>query len=78
MKQKTNQLVVTFHTTDAAMALEKRCREEHLPGRLFPVPRSLTADCGIAWRCEPALEQMLLELIGGCGIEVSGICVLEL
>ena len=78
MKQKTKQLVVTFHTTSAAMELEKRCRENDLPGRLFPVPRSLTADCGIAWRCEPSLEQPLLALIDSYGIEISGMDMLEL
>ena len=78
MRQKRSQLVVSFFTTDAAMALEKHCRQEGLPGRLFPVPRSLTADCGIAWRCETALERELLELIGRYGIEVSGVQRMEL
>ena len=78
MRQKQKQLVVTFHTTSAAMELEKRCQEKGIPGRLFPVPRSLTADCGIAWRCDEQTEQMLRELIETYAIEVSGICTLML
>ena len=52
MRPKTLKLVITFHTTAAAMAMEKLCKEEHVPGRLIPVPRELTADCGMAW-CAP-------------------------
>ena len=52
MRPKTMKLVITFHTTAAAMAMEKLCKEENVPGRLIPVPRELTADCGMAW-CAP-------------------------
>ena len=52
MRPKTLKLVITFHTTAAAMAMEKFCKEENVPGRLIPVPRELTADCGMAW-CAP-------------------------
>ena len=52
MRPKAWKLVVTFHTTAAAMAMEKLCKEEGGPGRLIPVPRELTADCGMAW-CAP-------------------------
>ena len=47
MRPKTLKLVITFHTTAAAMAMEKFCKEENIP-----VPRELTADCGMAW-CAP-------------------------
>ena len=63
MRPKTLKLVITFHTTAAAMAMEKFCKKEHIPGRLIPVPRELTADCGMAWRAgvedKPALEAMV-------------------
>lgn len=52
MRPKTLKLVVTFHTTAAAMAMEALCKAQNLPGRLIPTPRELTADCGMAW-CAP-------------------------
>ena len=52
MRPKTLKLVVTFHTTAAAMAMEAFCKAQNLPGRLIPTPRELTADCGMAW-CAP-------------------------
>ena len=60
MREKKPCVVFTFHTTAGAMAMEKRCRERSLPGRLAPTPRSVTSDCGIAWiaprECRPLLE----------------------
>ena len=43
MRQRTEKCVVTFRTTAGAMAMEAACRAEGLPGRLIPVPRSVTA-----------------------------------
>ena len=52
MREKKLWLVITFHTTAAAIAMEKLCRAKGLPGRLIPVPRELTADCGMSWRAK--------------------------
>ena len=52
MRERIFWLVVTFHTTAAAMAMETLCKAQSVPGRLIPTPRELTADCGMAW-CAP-------------------------
>ena len=49
MRKKELKLVVTFHTTADAMAMEKACKAEEVPGRLIPVPRVISAGCGLAW-----------------------------
>ena len=49
MRKKELKLVVTFHTTADAMAMEKACKENHVPGRIIPVPRSISAGCGLSW-----------------------------
>ena len=63
MRERKTWLVVTFHTTAAAIGMEKLCAARGLAGRLIPVPRALTADCGMAWRAEidrrAALEALL-------------------
>ncbi len=68
MRQKTVKLVITFHTTTAAMAMEAACMEAKLPGRLIPVPREITADCGMAW-CAPLEARKDLEAF----LEIQGI-----
>ena len=60
MRQKQPALVVTFSTTSEAMAAEKYSGERGLPGRLIPVPREITAGCGLAWKAPPEAEEELL------------------
>ncbi len=49
MRPKSQKIVVTFRTTTTAMAMETACMAAGLPGRLIPVPREITAGCGMAW-----------------------------
>ena len=41
--------VVTFHTTTEAFAFEKACTDQGIEGRLSPIPRAISAGCGLAW-----------------------------
>lgn len=50
------KLVITFHTTTEAMTMEQVCKEAGAQGRIIPVPRSITAGCGLAW-CAPEDSQ---------------------
>lgn len=49
MWEKQNRFVITFHTTQEAMAAEQFFKENGFPGRLIPVPRQISAGCGLAW-----------------------------
>ena len=53
MRQKEWKLIITFHTTSDAIAFEKACKETGRSGRMIPVPRELSAGCGLAWRMTP-------------------------
>lgn len=72
MREKKRWLVVTFHTTAAAIGMEKLCAAHGLAGRLIPVPRALTADCGMAWRAEPNERAALEALASDAALEVDG------
>ena len=72
MRPKTMKLVVTFHTTAAAMAMEALCKAQNLSGRLIPAPRELTADCGMSWRAEVQDRAALAALTEAEGLEVDG------
>ena len=54
MRQKEWKLIITFHTTADAIAFEKACKEYGKPGRMIPVPRELSAGCGLAWCVAPS------------------------
>lgn len=69
MRKKELKLVITFHTTADAMAMEKVCKEKNSPGRLIPVPRAISAGCGLAWCAELEKREQLLEVMQMVGIE---------
>ncbi len=50
MREKKHCTVLAFYTTTDAIAMEKKCAEQSIPGRLIPIPRQITAGCGLAWR----------------------------
>lgn len=72
MRQKTKRLVITFHTTTEAMAMEKYCRQSRLSGRLIPVPQQISAGCGMAWCAEPEERAKLQQELAQAGIDVEG------
>ena len=53
MRAKRPYIVLSFHATVEAMAWEKHCTEANISGRLIPLPRELSAGCGLAWRMLP-------------------------
>lgn len=63
MREKQQKFVVTFPTTTGAMAMEKVCREENVPGRLIPVPRAITAGCGMCWAAPAESRNAVEELV---------------
>ena len=73
MRKKEMRLVITFHTTADAMALEKYCRERALPGRLIPVPRTISAGCGMAWCTDEEMEGLFDRLLNEESIASDGI-----
>lgn len=78
MREKKPALVVTFHTTASAMAAERFFLERNLPGRIIPVPREITAGCGLAWKAPPAEEDALRAALDGAGLSWAAMAVLTI
>ena len=73
MRQPKEYFVVTFATTTGAMAMEEACRTQNIPGRLIPVPRSITAGCGMCWAAPPDARQAVEQLVIEKKLDVSGL-----
>ena len=69
MKKKELRLVVTFHTTADAMAMEKACKEYQVPGRIIPVPRAISAGCGLSWCADLGDREQIVDMMRKAGIE---------
>jgi hypothetical protein len=55
-----------------ALAVEKFCGENQLPGRIIPIPREITAGCGLAWKAAPEEQELLVSALDRAGLNYSG------
>ena len=69
MRKKELKLAVTFHTTADAMAMEKACKEQNAPGRIIPVPRAISAGCGLSWCADLSDKERIAEVMQSVGIQ---------
>ena len=69
MRKKELKLVVTFHTTADAMAMEKACKEQNVPGRIIPVPRAISAGWGLSWCADLEDREQIVSMMKETGIE---------
>ena len=73
MREKKEKLVVSFLTTTQAMAAEKYCQSNQIPGRLIPLPSEISAECGIPWCTGREEEERIRQVIQDGGIQATGI-----
>ena len=78
MRQKKPTLVITFATTTQAMAVEKFCLSNNLPGRIIPVPREITAGCGLSWKAAPEDKELLEAELQKSGLGWQEMHVIEI
>ncbi len=77
MLKKSLNLIITFQETTQAIAAERHLGENHLPGRLIPVPREITAGCGLAWKAPPDSGPLLWDALQAAGIPWERTHILE-
>ena len=69
--------IATFFVTHMALRFERECRKEGYDARIIPVPRSLSASCGLACRYPCEAEPKIKELCASRNIEVEAFHHLE-
>ena len=57
MREKNLTVIITFVSTTQAIAMERECKKNKFTGRLIPVPREISASCGLAWKCGEQNEE---------------------
>lgn len=73
MRVKEKKLVLAFATTVAAMKMEQAASAVGFPGRLIPVPREITAGCGLAFCTELAEQSAVAAFLQENQLAVDGI-----
>lgn len=72
-REKSIRVMLTFYTTTDALRMEKAAVAVGIDGRMIPVPRQITAGCGMAWSSPREKRQALVELAEGCDIDLEGV-----
>ena len=72
-RRRRPALVIAFASTAQAMKAEEIFTREGLPGRLIPVPRSITAGCGMGWSAPPSARADLEALVIRERLDVDGL-----
>lgn len=78
MRRRRPFAVITFASTEQALAAEALLHERSLPGRLIPIPTQITAGCGLAWKAEPEQQAALLEALTQSGVGFEKYAMVEL
>ena len=73
MIPKKLRLIVAFHTTHDAIAFEAACAKAGAEGRLIPLPKEISAGCGLAWSAPPENGQEMRDILRMGGIEAARI-----
>ena len=66
------QCIATFDVTTMALMFEKKCRAAGYSVRIVPVPRQISASCGLAcsYPCDKEVE--IVSLCSENRIEIAG------
>lgn len=59
MRKKELRIIVTFHTTTSAMGFESYAHKKEIQGRLIPVPKEITAGCGLSFSAPVSVEDQV-------------------
>ena len=78
MRTKQPALIITFSTTTAAMAAERFCQAQGLPGRIIPMPREITAGCGLVWKAPPETREEILQAWLAAGLDWSAMIEMDM
>jgi hypothetical protein len=65
-------LVIAFDSTTAALAAERELGARGLPGRIIPLPREVSAGCGLSWKIPPSARESVTSALDEAGIPWVG------
>jgi hypothetical protein len=65
--------VILVYAISHALRAEKLLAEVGIRGKLIPVPRHLSSDCGVCLRIDQSAMEIAGELLRNAGLELQGI-----
>lgn len=77
MIRKIPRYLLTFYSTSGAMAVERYCKDNGIAGRLIPVPREISASCGLSWAVPLEQKEEIMVIEDRFADEIEGKWTLE-
>lgn len=73
MRLRELRAILTFPTTTDAMAMERYCIAQAVPGRLIPVPSAISAGCGMCWSAPVNAATLIATAAEAAGVRTEGL-----
>lgn len=70
-------LYISFYTTAEAIATERAAKKYQVSGKLVPIPRRLSAGCGMAFRTDVENYHILESILASEDIEYEEFRILN-
>ena len=77
MIRKIPRYLLTFYSMSGAMAVERYCKDNGIAGRLIPVPREISASCGLSWAVPLEQKEEITVIEDRFADEIEGKWTLE-
>ena len=71
MIKKKLCIVISFNKTVDAMAVEEYCLKNNVSGRLIPLPKEISAGCGLAWKCDVSQVDEMKNIFSELKIDID-------
>ena len=78
MIAKKLKAVFSFAKTSDAMKMDKINNENKLPGKMIPVPREISAGCGIAYSIDASIKENAISLANENNVNIESIHEIEM
>lgn len=73
MLKKQLSLIISFNRTTDAMAFEDYALKNSISGRLIPLPKEISAGCGLSWKCNISDKDIILKALDDINIKYDKI-----
>lgn len=72
-RHSSSYYVITFPSVHHAMAFEDMVKDSPMKFQLIPVPRQISASCGVAAKVQHITKEELLQLLREYNLSFSGV-----
>ena len=73
MENNSENIVIAFPNETFVFCLEKALAKQNIKSKIIPVPRSISAGCGMALKVEKHNKEICIDIINKNDIKIEGI-----